>query len=152
MKCFQHLVVAGLTSAALLHTAHAQQVYRCGNSYSQIPCAGAVTVPAEDSRSAAQRAAAQENLKRDKTLAKELETSRRKDEAELLAREKVAKAAQAATAKADAAKAKAKAASKQEQSADSTKQGGSKKSGTAGKKGEPFTVTLGSGKEKKKKK
>ena len=150
MKCFQHLVVAGLTSAALCQTAHAQQVYRCGNSYSQIPCAGAVTVPAEDSRSAAQRAAAQENLKRDKTLAKELEASRRKDEAELLAREKVAKAAQAATAKADAAK--AKAASKQEQSADSTKQAGSKKSGTAGKKGEPFTVTLSSGKEKKKKK
>ena len=46
MKCFQHLVVAGLTSAALCQTAHAQQVYRCGNSYSQIPCAGAVTVPA----------------------------------------------------------------------------------------------------------
>ena len=151
MKSFQHLVMGCLlTSAALCHTAHAQQVYRCGNSYSQIPCAGAVTVPTEDSRSAAQRATAKENLNRDKTLAKEMEASRRKDEAELLAREKMAIAAQAAHAKAAAAK--AKATSKEEKSASSKKQAGGKKSGTLGNKGEPFTVTLGSGKEKKKKK
>lgn len=150
MKSFQHLVMAGLlTSAALCHTAQAQQVYRCGNSYSHIPCADAVAVPAEDHRSDAQRAAAKEALKRDKALGKEMEASRRKDEAALLAREKVARAEQTATAKAAAAK--AKAASKQAKSAHSQKHAGSKKSGSAANKGEPFTVTLGSGKEKKKK-
>jgi len=35
---------------------HAQPIYRCGNTYSQTPCADAVVVSADDSRTAAQKA------------------------------------------------------------------------------------------------
>ena len=42
----------------------------------------------EDARSEAQRKAAREGLARDKALGKEMETTRRKDEAQMLAQEK----------------------------------------------------------------
>jgi len=35
---------------------HAQPIYRCGNTYSQTPCADGIVVSAEDSRTAAQKA------------------------------------------------------------------------------------------------
>ncbi len=47
--CFA--VLYGLTALA-----SAQPVYRCGNSYSQVPCAGASVLAVDDGRSAEQKA------------------------------------------------------------------------------------------------
>jgi hypothetical protein len=80
-------------------TASAQTVYRCGNSYSQTPCANGRTVQVEDPRSEDQRVAAREGLVRDKALAKEVEAERRRDEAHALALDKAALARAAAAHK-----------------------------------------------------
>lgn len=88
MKSFKYLAP---TTVALLLTCtgtSAQQVYRCGNSYSQSPCSGGLAVPSDDPRTEAQRAAAGQALRQDKLLAKEMEASRHRDEALALARVK----------------------------------------------------------------
>jgi hypothetical protein len=54
-----------------------RQVYRCGNSYSAHPCAGATPLDVSDARSAQQRAQAEDVLARDKRLASWLEAGRR---------------------------------------------------------------------------
>ena len=91
-----------LTALALLLTgsgAGAQQtVYRCGNSYSQSPCAHGVAVQTDDPRTEAQRAAAREGLAHDKALAKEMGAARHKDEAQAMAQDKLALARAAAAA------------------------------------------------------
>ncbi|WP_342616454.1 hypothetical protein [Rhodoferax sp. GW822-FHT02A01] len=134
-KCntLQPLVL--LATAAFAAGAGAQTVYRCGNSYSQTPCTGATEVPVDDSRTEAQRIAAKEGLARDKALGKEMEASRRKDEAQALARDKAALAAhakQAAKQKMENKKAEEK------QKAASKKSGGKAKS----KDHEVFTVNV----------
>lgn len=140
MKSFKFTTlpaIAWLALAANPYSAIAQTVYRCGNSYSQTPCAGAIEVPVEDTRTEAQRAAAREGLARDKALGKEMETTRRKDEAQMLAQEKMAQAAQAKLA------AQHKAEAKQ---AEEKKQAHVKKPQAKKKEREVFTVTVGSGK------
>ena len=59
----------------------AQPVYRCGDSYSNQPCPGGVVVPADDSRSAAQRAQTDAATKRDAQSAQAMEKERLKQEA-----------------------------------------------------------------------
>lgn len=44
MKSFKSLVLASLVAFSACFDAAAQPVYRCGSSYSQTPCTGAVTV------------------------------------------------------------------------------------------------------------
>ena len=44
MKSFKHLVIPALLSLGVCSCHAAQPVYRCGNSYSQTPCAGAAEV------------------------------------------------------------------------------------------------------------
>ena len=88
MKSFKATALTCIATLALGHGASAQQVYRCGNSYSQSPCAGAVAVQTDDTRTEEQRTAARQALASDKALAKDMETTRRKDEAAALAREK----------------------------------------------------------------
>ncbi len=88
MQRLKSLAITALLLA--VGSAGAQTVYRCGSSYSQTPCANAVEVQTDDPRSDAQRAAAREGLARDKALAKDLEASRRKDEAAALAANKQA--------------------------------------------------------------
>jgi hypothetical protein len=105
MKSFKHLVLPALLLCAAASGAAAQQVYRCGNSYSQTPCTGAVAVPTDDARTDEQRAAARQALASDKALAKDLETSRRKDEAMALAREKALASSAAVHKKPEAKKA-----------------------------------------------
>jgi hypothetical protein len=71
----------------------AQNVYRCGESYSNQPCPGAVVVPTDDPRSAAQRAESRAATQRDTRLADQMQAQRLKREAELareLARERAA--------------------------------------------------------------
>jgi hypothetical protein len=59
----------------------AQPVYRCGNSYSQTPCANGVVVQTDDARSEEQRTAAQQVVSEQKRQAAEMEATRKKDEA-----------------------------------------------------------------------
>jgi hypothetical protein len=61
--------------------ANAQNVYRCGDSYSQSPCAGGVAVDASDSRSRAQQAQAAADTARARQAANALEKDRLKQEA-----------------------------------------------------------------------
>lgn len=58
-----------------------QPVYRCGQSYSQTPCPGAVSVDTRDARTPAQKQAADQATQRDKRLAQELQETRKKEEA-----------------------------------------------------------------------
>ena len=94
MKSFNHLVLTSLAALSLCHSASAQSVYRCGNSYSQTPCAGAVAVSTDDPRTDDQRAQAKQGLTSDKALAKDLEATRRKDESMALAQMKAAQSSQ----------------------------------------------------------
>ncbi len=85
-----------------------QKVYKCGNSYSQIPCAGGVTVDADDARSTAQKAAADQQTLRDARAADTLEKTRLKQEALALAQSKAAaKAKEKSREKSASAKSKA---------------------------------------------
>ena len=44
-----------IAACALSTAAWGQKVYRCGSSYSQIPCNGAVTIETQDARSKTQK-------------------------------------------------------------------------------------------------
>jgi hypothetical protein len=58
-----------------------QGIYRCGDTYSQQPCAGGKLVAASDSRSATQKAQTDEATKRDARAADAMEKARIKEEA-----------------------------------------------------------------------
>jgi hypothetical protein len=70
-----------LALSALWLPAQADTVYRCGESYSNSPCAGATVVATDDARSAAQRADTQAAVKRDAALAQAMEKDRLRLEA-----------------------------------------------------------------------
>lgn len=78
---------------SLYSSAYAQKTYRCGNTYSQTPCAGAVAIDTQDARTEAQKNQADSTTGRLTAAQKALETER-------LAREKK----EAAQAKIPAAK------------------------------------------------
>ena len=141
MKSFKHLVLTSLAVLSLCHSASAQSVYRCGNSYSQTPCAGAVEVPADDPRTEAQRAQARQGLASDKALAKDLEATRRKDDALALAQ---MKAAQASEHK------KVAAVKPPEKKTDSKKAGATRKVTLKNQTPDFFTATDGAVNKKKK--
>jgi hypothetical protein len=75
----QLILIAGLALAA--HAAGAQTVWRCGNSYSEQPCAGGTPVAATDARSPAQATRSSRVAQADMKLADKMEKER-------LAREK----------------------------------------------------------------
>lgn len=77
-------VLMAACAAAAIPVA-AQSVYRCGDSYSQKPCAGGVLVPTDDARSAAQRAQTREAAQRDGKAADAMEKARLKEEAKPVA-------------------------------------------------------------------
>jgi hypothetical protein len=141
MKSFNHLVLTSLAALSLCHSASAQPVYRCGNSYSQTPCAGAVEVPADDPRTEEQRAQARQGLASDKALAKDLEATRRKDDALALAQ---MKASQAHSDK------KVAAVKPPEKKTDGQKSGATRKVTLKNKAPEFFTATDGATNKKKK--
>lgn len=63
------------------NAAWAQKVYRCGNSYSQVPCPGGAPVETEDPRSPEQRKASEHSAKTERHMADKMEKERHKDEA-----------------------------------------------------------------------
>jgi hypothetical protein len=77
------LTIAALCLAAGGWTAPAaaQNIYRCGNSYSQQPCPGGTVVPADDARSASQRSQTSQASERDAKAADAMEKARLKEEA-----------------------------------------------------------------------
>jgi hypothetical protein len=143
MKSFKYLILPAIAYLAIGQAALAQPVYRCGNSYSQTPCAGAVTVQADDTRTDAQRAAAREGLARDKALGNAMEATRRKDEAQVRARDKAVLAANAkaaALAKSDAKKLEHEKA--KEKKAEDKKRAGGKKGSRIATDLDVFTVVV----------
>ncbi len=56
--------------------ASGQTIYRCGNSYSDAPCAGASKLAIDDSRSPAQKAQTDAATVRTRTLAQQMERER----------------------------------------------------------------------------
>jgi hypothetical protein len=69
-----------IACCALLTQANAQKVYKCGSSYSQIPCQGADTLEPTDTRTAAQKADALRAQKMQSREADNLEKGRLKEE------------------------------------------------------------------------
>lgn len=141
MKSFKHLILVSLTAFSICQDAAAQQVYRCGSSYSQTPCAGAVAVQTDDPRTDSQRAAAKEAQARDKALATEMEATRRKDEAIVFARDN--------SNRGNSAK-KLEAKKPEEKKAADKKSTGTRKVKVKAKEPEFFTATDGAGKAAKK--
>lgn len=77
-------LLVGLLAGAIQPASLAQQVFRCGNSYSHIPCEGANTLPLQAPNSKAQedaRKANDANTRREMRLAEEMEKNRNKQEA-----------------------------------------------------------------------
>ena len=78
-------MIKPVSAAALLlvlcaQSAQAQNVYRCGDSYSTQPCPGGTLVPTDDPRSAAQRAQTDAATRRDAKSAQVLEKERLQQE------------------------------------------------------------------------
>jgi hypothetical protein len=73
------------TAAAGALPAGAQEIYRCGDSYSQKPCPGGALVQAQDARSASQREQTSQAAQRDAKAASALEKARLKEEAKPVA-------------------------------------------------------------------
>ena len=69
-----------LLCLAALGACYAQPVYRCGNTYSSIPCPGGQVVEATDPRTAAQRAEARRVASDEKKLAADMRRERLVDQ------------------------------------------------------------------------
>ena len=65
-----------VTASALSMSAAAQTVYKCGQTYSQTPCPGAVPLSVDDGRSAAQKAQSQAVIKQDAKNAEAMQKDR----------------------------------------------------------------------------
>jgi len=70
-----------LAMSAFAATAAAQDIYRCGDSYSQKPCPGGRLVETEDARSAKQASESRLASQRDAKVADAMEKARLKEEA-----------------------------------------------------------------------
>ena len=85
----RHHVFLPMALCVLSTGTWAQTVYKCGHSYSQIPCPDAVEINTQDTRTAAQQKAAEHAATKQAQQAKALETQRLQEEA---AAEKAARA------------------------------------------------------------
>ncbi len=80
MKHLPSIALILIAFCAIQIKAHGQNAYRCGNTYSQTPCPGGVSVDAADGRSNAQKAQSDAVIQRDKATADSMEKSRRQEE------------------------------------------------------------------------
>jgi uncharacterized protein YdaU (DUF1376 family) len=112
---FALVLIAG---CAISMTASAQKVYKCGSSYSQVPCPDGETLEPADTRTPAQKTDAQRIQKMQSREADNLEKLRLKDEANTrtadTARRKAAEKQAKTTQAEEVARTKAKAKAKQE--------------------------------------
>jgi type IV secretory pathway VirB10-like protein len=100
MKYISLIAIIFIASYAISTRANAEDVYRCGSTYSQKPCPDAVKVDVEDSRTPAQKAEADAKTQRETAQVHAIENARQKEEAQQ-------RAARAKLAAADAKKAAA---------------------------------------------
>ena len=77
----KHWIVAIGLGVAALGAQAAQPVYRCGSTYSQVPCPEGRVVEATDPRSAAQRAEARRIAALERQQGEQMERERRAQEA-----------------------------------------------------------------------
>jgi len=68
---------------AIATRADAEEVYRCGNSYSQKPCPDGVRVDVQDARTAEQKAESDKAIRRESSAANAMEKTRQQEEAQL---------------------------------------------------------------------
>ena len=73
-------IVVGCIVAGWVMPAAAEDIYRCGDSYSQQPCPGGKLVLTEDARSASQRSQTSLAVQRDAKAADAMEKARLKEE------------------------------------------------------------------------
>lgn len=92
------LLSTWLLAAAWPDAGAAQGIYRCGSTYSQIPCANGQEIKADDPRDAAQKQVADENTRRNAAAARALEKERLAQEKQAQAGTRSASAGQAAPA------------------------------------------------------
>ena len=74
-----------IAGVAFTWRVQAQSIYRCGNTYSQLPCPGALPLDLSDARQPAQKAQTQEAALTDARLAKTMEQERVAEEKRQLA-------------------------------------------------------------------
>ena len=77
-------------------------VYKCGSTYSQTPCEGAVAVQVNDARSKEQKSQSDATIVQQGKTAQAMEKARLKDEAQAIAHNKPAKSTAKPAAKAPA--------------------------------------------------
>jgi len=80
MKTSIPLATVFIAVCAISTGATAQKVYRCGASYSQMPCPDAITLEADDARSKAQKTDSDKIIARDVSSANAIEKARLKEE------------------------------------------------------------------------
>ncbi len=103
------LTIFLIAACAISTGARGQIAYKCGNTYSQIPCPGAETVNNADQRTSAQKQQADDNTRRDQLAADKLEKQRLREEAQVRSDQKALEKKNKAAAKAKKDKKKAKA-------------------------------------------
>jgi len=74
-----------IAGVAFTWRVQAQSIYRCGNTYSQLPCPGALPLDLSDARQPEQKTQTQEAAQTDARLAKTMEQDRLAEEKRLLA-------------------------------------------------------------------
>ena len=74
------IAIVFIAAHAISAGATAQNVYKCGSSYSQIPCTDAVKVPTDDTRTVAQKKESDRAVARDMQAAKAMEKERLAEE------------------------------------------------------------------------
>lgn len=132
-----------IAAHAIPTRASAEEVYRCGSTYSQKPCPDAVRVDVQDTRTPAQKAEADAKTQRETAQVQAIEKARQKEEAQQRAAN--AKLA-AAEAKKAAAKPRAKASAAQGDTASASK--GKKKTAKTKKEPEFFVASVAADKPK----
>jgi hypothetical protein len=101
MKHTLHIATISIAICVMNTGAIGQNVYRCGNNYSQKPCPDGVVVDVEDARTPTQKAEADAKTRREVAQVQAIEKTRQKEEAQQ-------RAAQAKLAAAERKKAAAK--------------------------------------------
>lgn len=82
MKHVHSIAIFLIAIYAVSTGATAQNTYRCGNAYSQKPCADGVVVDVQDTRTPEQKAESDALIKRDAAAANAMEKTRLKEEAQ----------------------------------------------------------------------
>lgn len=83
MKTRSKLAAIFIILTAATTAAMGQKIYRCGSEYSQVPCADAVVVQADDPRSSAQKVQSDVMIQRNAAAARSMEKARLEEEAAL---------------------------------------------------------------------